>query len=70
MKIPTRCEFCNIEIDTREADAYRWTAGWVEKREGGFAPDVLLAERFDRWAHGGCVERAERDVAEAAMRAR
>jgi hypothetical protein len=57
-QIPSRfratCEFCGNELDTRQDDVYRCTAGWVEAGGDSFSQ---ITERFNRWAHQHCVER-------------
>ena len=59
--IPTRflnrCEFCKLELDTREPGVHQYTRGWVKNRSGGGGHGVSLPERELRWAHGYCIER-------------
>jgi len=55
-----RCEFCEIELDTRAEGVHQFTSGWVMNRAGGGGHGISLPERANRWAHRQCVERATR----------
>ena len=54
------CEFCHLELDTRQDGTHQWTAGWVMQRAGGGGHGVSLPQRAQRWAHRLCVEREVR----------
>jgi len=56
------CALCGRAVDPEAIGVYQWTAGWVQRREGGGGHGISLAKREPRWAHRDCVERAVRGV--------